>query len=100
MAIYENQTALEIRVDTGIDLSTAQSVQIKYIDASKESGIWNAVIETPATDGIISYQIQESDVPLAVGTWKVWSFITFQNDTVAPGSPTIFEVLKEGEIGG
>lgn len=97
MSAYTSQTAFTVQLNTGIDLSNAQTAQIKYISADKEEGSWTATVESPATDGIISYQIQGSDVPLAIGTWKVWSYITFTNGTIAPGCPVDLEILKEGE---
>lgn len=93
---YNSSTATTIRLNTGIDLSTAQSAQIKYIDANKEEGFWVATIDDPATDGKISYTPDSEDVPLPTGTWKLWAFITFQNGTVIPTCPTEMEMLKEG----
>lgn len=94
--IFVGQTALTIRLDTKIDLTTAVSAQIKYINPNKETGIWTAVVDSPATSGTISYDIQSaSDIGVA-GDWKIWAFITFTGNTVAPGCIKEFTAINEG----
>ena len=94
--IYVGQTALTLQLDTGIDLSTAVSAIMKYVKPDKTEGEWVSVIDSPATAGIISYDIQSATDLDQSGTWKRWAYITFTGSKVAPGDCITFEVFDEG----
>ena len=94
--IYVAQTALTLQLETGIDLSTAVSVVMKYIKPDKTEGQWVAEINTPATDGVISYDVASATDLDQSGTWKRWAYITFTGSKVAPGDCVSFEVYDEG----
>ena len=94
--IYVGQTALTLQLDTGIDLSTASSALMKFIRPDKTVGQWVAVIDAPATDGIISYDIASATDLDQSGIWKRWAYITFTGGAVAPGDCVPFEVFDEG----
>lgn len=94
--IYVAQTALILELDTKIDLTDAITAKMKYIKPDNTTGEWTAVIETPLTDGIISYTIAGPTTLDQEGIWKRWAYITFTGGTVAPGDPISFTVYSEG----
>ena len=94
--IYVGQTALIIRVTTGIDLSTASAVQIKYKKPDGTTGAWTGTVYNE-TRGIISYTIASASDLDQEGDWIAWAYVTFTGGTVAPGNIFKFHVYTEGE---
>lgn len=94
--IYKNQTALVLRFDTGIDLSTASAAVIKYIKPDGTAGQFSAVLDSPTTDGTISYTVASSTDLDQSGYWKMWAYVTFGGTTYAPGSVEKVLVREEG----
>ena len=93
--IYKGQTALNIVLDTGMDLSTATSALIKYLKPDKTEGSWAATVDSPATAGKISYEIASASDLDQSGGWKMWAYITLPQGTV-PGDCSTFTVYEEG----
>lgn len=91
--IYEGQTALQVQLDTEINLSTGSSYAIKYVDPDGATGSWSAAVYGDAADGIIG---TTSAPALAAGVWKIWAYVTFADGSVAPGDPVTFRVYTEG----
>lgn len=91
--IYVGQTALQIQLDTKIDLTLMQSALIKYNDPDGNAGSWAASLIDLAIDGIIG---TASEPTLIEGLWKVWSHITFTDARTAPGDPVTFYAYTEG----
>jgi hypothetical protein len=95
--IFKNQTALDLTLDTTIDLTTATDVWMKYKKPDGTIGIWDATIDDPVTDGIIRYIIQSSSDLDQLGEWTRWAYIEINSTKYAPGDSVTFEVYKEGE---
>ena len=98
--IYAGQSALKIRVTTGIDINSAPSVKIKWRkpDPIKKyiDGEFDAEIED-ASNGIIYYDIKNSQQIDRAGEWKFWAYVTFPDGRSAPGDPAIVKIFEEGE---
>lgn len=95
--IYVGQTALKFIFDTGIDLTSASSVLIKYIKSDATEGSWTGVFEGEKVDGLVSYTIADSDDLDMSGNWKFWVYVTFSDGTVAPGDFVSIYVYSEGK---
>jgi hypothetical protein len=92
--IYKDQTALKLRLNTGIDLTTGVStIEIKYIKPGDPVDTWTAG-EEDTYYAVYSATAGEIDTK---GDWKFWAYITFTDSTVAPGEPVIVRVYDEGE---
>ena len=96
--IYVGQTALIFRDSTGIDLSNADTMEIKYIKPDNTDGSWDAEIYGAAIDGVIQYTIESADDLDQAGEWVRWAYITFTNGNIAPGEPIGFVVEEEGDF--
>jgi hypothetical protein len=96
--IYKNQTALTFKLDTKIDLTAATAAVIKYSKPGTPvvTGSWTADIDTPVSDGIISYDIDSADDLDESGQWTIWAYVTFTGGLVAPGDPYKFIVYEQG----
>jgi len=94
--IYVGQTALSIRLDTKIDLTTMSTAKIKYIKPDGTQGEWTAVLYGNAADGIISYTINSASDIDQDGLWKMWAYVTFNDSTVAPGDIATMTAHIEG----
>lgn len=92
--IYKNQSFLSIKLATGVNISGAPSMKIKYRKPSGATGEWQATVFS--TSGVIKYDIASTSVLDETGTWAVWAYITFSNGKSAPGEPTKFQVYEEG----
>lgn len=90
--IYDSQF-FRLKIKTGIDLSGATNLKIKYINPNKESGEWPAVIDE--NDNMVLY----SDIPALyiIGKWRVYANATFPIGNIS-GDPAYFIVVKEGGI--
>ena len=94
--IFLNQTKLTLTVSTGIDLTTASTVLIKYIKPTEATGSFTAAVLS-ATGGTIDYDIVADDLD-EYGCWIFWAHITFSDATIAQGEPQKIHVYKEGEL--
>lgn len=93
--IFKNQTALTLKLDTKIDLTSATNVWMKYIKPSGVTGIWNATIDSPATAGIISHIIAAGELNESC-EWTRWAYIEIGGTKYAPGDAVTFTVYEEG----
>jgi hypothetical protein len=92
--VYVGQNSLRIDLDTGVDISTALSVLIKYIKPDGITGQWTATASTTKArvDLVTTSQLD------VAGVWTVWAFVTFSDGRVAPGSPVQFIVRNAGLV--
>lgn len=93
--IYINQTALEIIVTVGIDITGALALLIKYTKPDGTSGSFNAV-STDDTNGIIKYEIDSSSDIDQAGLWHFWGHITFSDGSFAAGESHEEIIYLEG----
>ena len=94
--IFVGQTALKFILDTGIDLTNAMQVKIKFRRPDGTTGEWNAEIEPPPSNGRISYTIQTPGDLNIAGNWQLWAFVVFSDNTYAPGEIANVRVCEEG----
>lgn len=81
-----------IILDTGINLSTATSLKIKYKNPAGTSGEWTGVLfETTK----IKYEVSTNVLTLA-GSWTLWSFVTMSDGRTASGTPVELVVYEPG----
>lgn len=92
--VYKNQSFLSIKLATGINISGASSMKIKYRKPSGATGEWQATAF--GSSGTIKYDIASTSILDETGTWTVWAYITFPNGKSAPGVPDKFQVGEEG----
>lgn len=91
--IYEAQTDLTLRLETGKNLAGISNVKIGYRNPNNEVGEFNAVV-LDANKGIISHALT---APLAkVGEWKLWAKIVDTQGLVSIGEPTVINVTRTG----
>jgi len=93
--IFVGQTALNIRLKTGISLATSKAWAIKYRKPTGATGSWVAVVYDSPT-GVIQYTIGSASDLDVVGTWAMWSHVTFNDNTVAAGEAVAIPVYAEG----
>ena len=91
--IYVGQTALTMKLDTKISLSTAATAVMKYEKPDGTEGQWVCATDV---DGYISYNIVNATDLDQAGVWKRWAEITFTSGKWAPGDPVTFIVYNVG----
>jgi len=94
--IFKNQSSLEIRLKTGIDLSNAAVIKIRYIKPSGITGEFIASIRGDPSLGIVEYSIIDQNEIDESGKWVFWSFITFTDGRSAPGNAECITIYEEG----
>ena len=95
MGIYANQTLLNLKINTGWDMTDIATATIKYKSEQHDvSGTWAGVIDAPATDGVVSYSGYAGD--LAAGKYKVWLYLTDNDGKVIPSSVGVIQFKAEG----
>ena len=93
--IYNTQTDLVIYLETGVSLSGATDLKIKYRNPEGTVGEWAATIEDEAK-GIIKYNVVS---PLEFdGTWTLWAKVTTAGGSVSVGEATQILVYNEGKM--
>lgn len=93
--VYKNQTELTIRLDTGVDLTTAASQLIKYKKPDGTASYWTATVYD-TTNGIIQKVLSLTTDLGQAGAWTLWAYVTFTDGYSAPGEPVILDVFEEG----
>jgi len=91
MKIFKDQF-FRISLDTGIDISPATLLLIKYIDPEGIRGEWTATLD-PDNNNKMFYDVTGLT---KVGRWKVWGKATFTLGDV-PGEKAFFDLYEEGE---
>lgn len=71
MAIFENQSLLNIVLSTGYDISAASVAKILYKKPDGTEGEWEGVVSDTTK---ISYDVQDGDLD-QVGTWTIQSYV-------------------------
>lgn len=93
--IYRGQSALRIKVRTGIDLSGVTAASIRYMMPDGTCGVMGAWI-ADAEGGVLCHDVAAPDeLPLA-GWWKFWAVIRFPDGRTAPGRAVSVYVSEEG----
>jgi hypothetical protein len=100
---YENQSALEINVETGQlndDLVAALVKQIEWIDPTGNSGKWDATISgSKLTYNMTNTGTVENPTSqFKYGRWVFSSSVVFSDGTWAPGDAVEVFIYKKGQI--
>ena len=91
--IYVNQNSLRLTLQTGVDISEASNLLIKYIKPDKATtGNFSATI-SGTTDLYYDFAGTELDTP---GEWTFYAFVIFSDARTAPGEPVYITVYNEG----
>lgn len=94
--IYRGQTALDIEVTVGVNI-TGATCKVKYRKPSGIVGSFSANI-TDAVNGIIVASPSTPDDLDQAGTWSFWGYVTFADGKVAAGEPVSIQIYEEGYI--
>jgi len=89
--VVENQTFLDIILDTRQDISTGTVFRILYEKPDNTSGQWTAVLEGTTK---VKYAVANASDLDQTGTWKLQSYVEIGGD-VAYGQPTNMVVLPK-----
>ena len=91
--IYDAQTDLTLKLETGKNLTGISNVKICYRNPINEVGEFTAVV-VDETKGIIAHALT---APLTKsGEWKLWAKIIDEQGLVSIGEPAIMNVNKTG----
>jgi hypothetical protein len=93
--IYEDDWGVVIKVTVGTDLTLASSYSYYVIKPNGIIASWNCSVQSPATDGILTYTTQSNDLNVP-GTYKLQSVVVFPTGSFT-GELTTFRVYKKGE---
>jgi hypothetical protein len=91
--IFKGQGKLKIRLRTGVNLSGA-TCKIKYKKPNQLKGEWEADV-VDAVNGVIEYNISDSNVLNISGEWKVKAYCTFPGGGTISGQVANFRVYPE-----
>lgn len=94
--IYVGQEALELILDTNIDLSGASGLKIKYTKPDGTSGSWTGTLS--GTTYIKKAFIDDADELDQAGIWTFWTAATMADGRYIPGRPVQYYVDTEGEL--
>lgn len=93
--IFVGQSSLRIQLTTSVDITSANSLKIKYKKPDNTEGEWTATEHTAST-GIIYYDLTlATDLDVA-GTWTFWAYVEFSDGRVAPGESFKQVISEEG----
>jgi len=97
MAIYiVGQSNLRIILETDVNLSTNDTLLIKYKNPEGTTGSWSATISTD-TSKIYYDVVSTTDINIA-GKWYFWAHATFADATVGKGAAASQTFIKEGDV--
>jgi len=92
--IYQNQSAVDLYLDTKIDLSTAKSVSIKYIDPQGRTGSLTATLESDKTT--LCHRFQADELKYS-GIWTFYTYAVMADDREAVGEGVKVTVYRRGD---
>lgn len=93
--VYIGQTSLRLKLTTGVDITGATSLLIKFKRPTLTTGSWTAHAYDE-TNGIIYYDFSATTELNVAGKWVVWAYATFSDGRSAAGEPYKFRVYEEG----
>src|SRR3972149_3376228 len=75
--VYKNDVGTKITIDTGQDVSGANSVKIKYIKPDGTTGLWDAIVDTDDQSIYYLTQVNSGDIYDLdqVGVWMFYPVI-------------------------
>jgi uncharacterized membrane protein len=76
--IYAEQTALKLIFETGVDLTDAE-ITLNALSPARAEKTFDLVIESPATAGIVSYEVEDDTDFDEVGTWTFWVSVVYES---------------------
>jgi hypothetical protein len=95
--VYKNQSSLRLVLDTGINLTTATTLEIKYIKPDYTTGTLIGTL-TGTTSMYYDYTntlgVSELNVS---GLWRFWTRVVFSDNRIGIGEPVELMVYTEGE---
>lgn len=72
--IYTGDVKVVFRVSTGLDLTTATTMQLKVWPPSGTAVAWTATAYGTAADGVLTYTTTATDLTTA-GTYKLQAYV-------------------------
>jgi hypothetical protein len=93
--IYVSDWGVIIRAYTGINLTGATSLKYKVIKPDGRLVEWTPTVESPATDGYLTYTTVSGDLDSG-GLYKLNAYVVFASG-VFTGETCTFRVYKRGE---
>lgn len=100
MKIYQNQTALDIYIETGVNFNErpVTSAKIKYIDPKGFRSEFTAeIVEDEKLQGVIKVSFTADIKFVHYGEYLLWPSLTYQDGRTALGERVGLQVYREGE---
>lgn len=101
MAIYKDQTAARLILQTGINFNN-YAVTVCEIYYQKPSGVVGKWTAEKLVGGEISGKIYvdfSDEIKFdEVGKWKLWSYLTFLDNRKAQGDPVFYNVKSKDVV--
>lgn len=92
------EVGVKIVLDTGIDLTTATGQTITYRKPNGVEDSFPAAVESPATDGKISYTTTAADDLDVAGIWIFQAEVTFGAAPLLVGEASAVRVKDRFEL--
>lgn len=73
---HQNDVGTVIRLETGVDLTSATAQHIKVLEPDGTEVQWAATVEAPATAGVLTYTCTADDLDQA-GTYELHAYVEF-----------------------
>jgi hypothetical protein len=82
-----------LKVGTGINLTAATILKIKYIDPNGDDGQWTATIDSVDNTkmNVVFASGQPVESLTIIGQWQVWAFATFSTGDII-GELAVFTI--------
>jgi hypothetical protein len=93
--IYVNQDKLRLQLNTGVDLTGAQALKIRYQKPGSTAVNEFVATALPSLLGALYYDFKSGDLNKS-GDWTFWPWVTFADGRSAPGQPIKIKVWDEG----
>ena len=94
--VFKYQSSLKIRLETGIDLTDASELKIRFKKPSGIGDSWTATGDTTYSTRIF-YDVVGDTIIDESGVWSFWSYVTFNDGRAAPGQTVQKYFAVEGE---
>jgi len=94
--IFVGQEALQLRLDTKLDLTGASDLKIKFKRPDGSAGEWGGTLYS--TTFIQKSFINDADELNGAGIWTFWTCATMSDGRLIQGKPVQYQVRAEGSV--
>ena len=87
-----------LRCNCSVDLVDVASAVIKYFDPDGEQGSFPGTVESPTSDGYITYKTLAPTDLYKAGAWRFWAYVTMNDGGTIASDTYETQIYAQGTL--